>query len=67
MEIVFVFINAALTCAAWFFIGRSSIYYKLIKEYREALELIGKQQAIIEAYKLKYESKETEQEDGEKD
>lgn len=67
MEIAFVFINAALTWAAWFFIGRSSIYYKLIREYREALELIDKQQALIEAYRFKDKIKETEKENGEQD
>lgn len=48
-----------------YFAGRNSIYNKLKADYREALKLIGLQQAIIEAYKLKYESKETEKEDGE--
>ena len=67
MEIVLVIINVALLLGAWYFIGRNSIYRKLMEGYREALKLIGLQQAIIEAYKLKYESKETEQEDGEKD
>jgi hypothetical protein len=67
MEIVLAIINAALLWAVWYFLGRGSIYAKLIKEYRGALKLIGFQQAIIEAYKRKYESKETEQEDGEQD
>ncbi len=57
----------ACVCGMWYFTGRNSIYNKLKADYREALKLIGLQQAIIEAYKLKYESKETEQEDGEKD
>lgn len=57
----------ACVCGMWYFTGRNSIYNKLTADYREALKLIGLQQAIIEAYKLKYESKETEQEDGEKD
>lgn len=51
----------------WYFTGRNSIYNKLKADYREALKLIGLQQAIIEAYKLKYESKEMEKEDGEQD
>lgn len=63
MEIVLVIINAALLWCAWYFIGRNSIYRKLMEGYREALKLIGEQQAIIEAYKLKYESKETKEED----
>ena len=49
----------------WYFTGRRSIYLKLMEDYREAQKLIGLQQAIIEAYKRKYESKETEQENGE--
>ena len=63
MEIVLVIINVALLLGAWYFIGRNSIYRKLMEGYREALKLIGLQQAIIEAYKLKYESKETKEED----
>ena len=63
MEIVLVIINAALLWGAWYFIGRNSIYRKLMEDYREAQKLIGLQQAIIEAYKLKYESKETKEED----
>lgn len=63
MEIVLVIINAALLWGAWYFIGRNSIYRKLMEGYREAQKLIGLQQAIIEAYKLKYESKETKEED----
>lgn len=51
----------------WYITGRNSIYNKLKADYREALKLIGFQFAIIEAYKRKYESKETEQENGEQD
>lgn len=51
----------------WYFTGRRSIYLKLMEDYREALKLIGLQQTIIEAYKLKNESKETEKENGEQD
>lgn len=65
MEIALVIINAALLWGVWYFIGRNSIYIKLMKDYRETLKLIGIQQAIIEAYKLKDKSKETEEEDGE--
>lgn len=55
----------ACVCGMWYFTGRNSIYNKLKADYREALKLIGLQQAIIEAYKRKYESKETEKENGE--
>lgn len=57
----------ACVCGMWYFTGRNSIYNKLKADYREALKLIGLQQAIIEAYKRKYESKETEEENGEQD
>lgn len=57
----------ASVCGMWYFTGRNSIYNKLKADYREALKLIGLQQAIIEAYKRKYESKETEEENGEQD
>ncbi len=57
----------ACVCGMWYFTGRNSIYNKLKADCREALKLIGFQQAIIEAYKRKYESKETEQENGEQD
>lgn len=54
MEIVLAIINAALLWAVWFFLGRGSIYAKLIKELREALEVIGAQETMIQAYKMKY-------------
>lgn len=57
----------ACVCGMWYFAGRNSIYNKLKADYREALKLIGLQQAIIEAYIRKYESKETEQENGGQD
>ena len=57
----------ACVCGMWYFTGRNSIHNKLKADYREALKLIGLQMALIEAYKRKYESKETEQENGEQD
>lgn len=51
----------------WYITGRNSIYNKLKADYRDALKLIGLQMALIEAYKRKYESKETEEENGEQD
>ena len=63
MGIVLTVIAFACVCGMWYTSGRNSIYLKLKKDYCEAQKLIGLQQAIIEAYKLKYESKETE-EDG---
>lgn len=67
MGIALTIINVACACGTWYFVGRNTIFLKLMKDYREALKLIGLQQAIIEAYKRKYESKETEEEDGEQD
>lgn len=52
----------------WYFSGRNSIYRKLMEDYREALKLIGIQQAIIEkTYKLRNKSEETEKENEEQD
>lgn len=66
MGIALTIINVACACGSWYFVGRNTIYLKLMKDYREALKLIGLQQAIIEAYKRKYESKkETEEENRE--
>ena len=67
MEIVLAIINAALLWAVWYFLGRVSIYAKLIKEYREALEVIGSQETIIQAYKIKYNTEKTEGENGKQD
>lgn len=67
MEIALAIINAVLVWAVWYFLGRGSIYAKLIKEYREALEVIGAQETMIQAYKMKYNTEETEEENGEQD
>ena len=67
MEIALFTLCFACVCGMWYFAGRNSIYNKLKADYRGALKLIVLQQAIIEAYKLKYESKETEKENGEQD
>ena len=65
MEIALTIINVVLLWAVWYFLGRGSIYAKLIKEYREALEVIGAQETMIQAYKMKYNTEKTEQENGE--
>lgn len=67
MEIAFTIINLICFGGAWYFLGRSSIYGKLIKEYREALEIIGAQETMIQAYKMKYNTEKTEEENGEQD
>lgn len=51
----------------WYFYGRSTIYVELIKDYKEALTIIGKQQALIQAYETRYNTEKTEEEDGEQD
>lgn len=65
--IVLTLINTAFFAGTWYFLGRSSIYAKLTKEYREALEVIGAQETIIQAYKMKYNTEKTEEENGEQD
>lgn len=65
--IVLTIINTAFFAGTWYFLGRGSIYAKLIKELREALEVIGAQETMIQAYKMKYNTEETEEENGEQD
>lgn len=67
VAVVLTIINVVLLWAVWYFLGRSSIYAKLIKEYREVLEVIGAQETMIQAYKMKYNTEKTEQENGEQD
>lgn len=67
MGIAFTIINLICFGGAWYFLGRGSIYAKLIKEYREALEVIGAQETMIQAYKMKYNTEKTEEENGEQD
>lgn len=70
MEIVLAIINAALLWAVWYFLGRSSIYAKLMKEYREMLKNVIEQQRLLEMYKIMdgmKAAKETEEENGEQD
>lgn len=67
MRIALTIINVALLWAVWYFLGRGSIYAKLIKEYREALEVIGAQETMIQAYKMKYNTEKTEKENEEQD
>lgn len=67
VALVLTIINVALLWAVWYFLGRGSIYAKLIKEYREALEVIGAQETMIQAYKMKYNTEEKEQENEEQD
>lgn len=70
MEIALAIINAALLWAVWYFLGRCSIYAKLMKEYREMLKNVIEQQRLLEMYKIMdgmKAAKETEEENGEQD
>lgn len=68
MEIVLTIINTVFFLGTWYFLGRGSIYRKLIEDYREALKLIDIQQAIIDkTYNRRNKSKEAEEEDGKQD
>lgn len=65
--IVLTIINTAFFAGTWYFLGRSSICNSLLKSYKEALTIIGKQSALIQAYEMKYNTEKTEEEDGEQD
>lgn len=67
VAVVLTIINATLLWAVWYFLGRSSICNSLLKSYKEALTIIGKQQALIQAYETRYNTEKTEQENGEQD
>ena len=65
MEIALTIINLICFWGAWYILGRSTIYVELIKNYKEALTIIGKQQALIQAYETEYNTEKTEEENGE--
>ena len=67
MEIAFTIINLICFGGAWCFLGRGSICNSLLKSYKEALIIIGKQQALIQAYEMEYNTEKTEEENGEQD
>lgn len=67
MEIALTIINLLCFWGAWYILGRSTIYVELIKNYKEALTIIGKQQALIQAYETEYNTEKTEEENGEQD
>lgn len=58
--IVLTLINTAFFAGTWYFLGRGSIYAKLIKEYREALIAASVQEEIIQVYEMKYNTEKTE-------
>ena len=67
MEIALTIINLLCFWGAWYILGRSTIYVELIKNYKEALIIIGKQQALIQAYETEYNTEKSEEENGEQD
>ena len=67
MGIALTIINLICFGGVWYFLGRSSICNSLLKNYKEALIIIGKQQALIQAYETEYNAEKTEEENGEQD
>ena len=67
MGIAFTIINLICFGGAWYFLGRGSICNSLLKSYKEALTIIGKQHALIQAYETEYNTEKTEEENGEQD
>ena len=67
VAVVLTIINLICFWGAWYILGRSTIYVELIKNYKEALTIIGKQQALIQAYETEYNTEKTEEENGEQD
>lgn len=70
VTVVLTIINLICFGGAWYFLGRSSIYAKLMKEYREMLKNVIEQQRLLEMYKIMdgmKAAKETEEENGEQD
>ena len=67
VTVVLTIINLLCFWGAWYILGRSTIYVELIKNYKEALIIIGKQQALIQAYEMEYNTEKTEEENGEQD
>ena len=65
MGIALTIINLICFGGAWYFIGRGTICNILLKNYKEALIIIGKQQALIQAYETEYNTEKTEEENGE--
>ena len=65
MGIAFTIINLICFGGSWYFIGRGSLCNSLLKSYKEALTIIGKQQALIQAYETEYNTEKSEEENGE--
>ena len=67
VTVVLTIINLICFGGAWYFLGRGSICNSLLKNYKEALIIIGKQQALIQAYETEYNTEKSEEENGEQD
>lgn len=67
VAVVLTIINLICIGGTWYFYGRRTIYVELIKDYKDALTIIGKQQALIQAYEMEYNTEKTEEENGEQD
>lgn len=67
VALVLTIINLICIVGTWYFYGRRTIYVELIKDYKQALTIIGKQQALIQAYETRYNTEKTEEENGEQD
>ena len=65
MGIALTIINLICFWGAWYFLGRSSLCNSLLESYKEALTIIGEQQALIQAYETEYNTEKTEEENGE--
>lgn len=65
--IVLTIINVICFGGTWYFLGRCSIYRMIIEDYKELLDIASKMKITIEAYEAKYNTEETEEENGEQD
>lgn len=63
IEILKIIANLSITIALFYVfykVGRQSVYDDLLKQFKDAVMVIGKQDAIIQAYKQKLEEMEKE-------
>ena len=67
VAVVLTIINLICIGGTWYFDGRRTIYVELRRDYKQALTIIGKQQALIQAYETRYNIEKTEKENGEQD
>ena len=65
--IVLTLINTAFFAGTWYFRGRASIYKMIMDDYKEVLDIASRMKITIDAYKAKYNTKETEEENEEQD